>query len=482
VRLLAIVCVVGAVASVVSMRLRFDPGDPSRAYYATDARAHSLMIGAMLALLFIAWRPRPSAQRASALLAIPAAAAVLVAWHEASGVDAAYYSGGSALFAVAAAIVIAGALQAGPLARGLSFRPLVWIGRISYGLYLWHWPINVWLVPSRVGLGDNALNLLRLAVTFAAATASYQLIERPIRERRFRPRVVAAAFVPAIAAVFGVVAVSAAGATPPPSFIWGLGDPLVCGQPRPEETAEAVAAAQQAGSLSLSSSAASERILLVGDSTACSLWPGLNAAGNVQGIPSDQGSVFGCGVASDQITTTRNEAITPNSTRCHDLVDSTIRGALARARPTVVVWMSIWEKSDLVVEGRTVVAGTPDGESEIMQRMDDALARLTVGGARVVLVTEAAPAPNPAQSTETTDPRADDAGYLRLNELLRRFAARHADNVTLVDLAAKVCPTGPPCPENVEGLHARPDGHHFTPTAAVWAARFVLTSMLGTAR
>ena len=87
--------------------------------------------------------------------------------------------------------------------------------------------------------------------------------------------------------------------------------------------------------------------------------------------------------------------------------------------------MSIWEKSDLVVDGHTVVAGTPQGEKEIMARMDAALARLTAGGARVVMVTEAAPAPNPAQGTQTTSLKADDDGYARLNALLRRFQARH---------------------------------------------------------
>jgi microsomal dipeptidase-like Zn-dependent dipeptidase len=96
--------------------------------------------------------------------------------------------------------------------------------------------------------------------------------------------------------------------------------------------------------------------------------------------------------------------------------------------------MSIWEKSDLVVDGHTVVAGTPQGEKEIMARMDAALARLTAGGARVVMVTEAAPAPNPAQGTQTTSLEADNDGYARLNALLRRFQARHRDQVTLVDL------------------------------------------------
>ena len=68
---------------------------------------------------------------------------------------------------------------------------------------------------------------------------------------------------------------------------------------------------------------------------------------------------------------------------------------------------------------------------------------------------------------------------MRLNALLRRFQARHPDQVTLVDLATKLCPSGPPCPEKVDGLHARPDGRHFTPAAATWAARWILTQIYG---
>ena len=180
-----------------------------------------------------------------------------------------------------------------------------------------------------------------------------------------------------------------------------------------------------------------QRILIVGDSTVCATWTGLEVVGQDNGLKVDQGSVFGCGIASGQITTTRNEAITPNSQRCQTMVDTTEREALARTNPTVVIWMSTWEKSDLVVGGKTIVSGTPAGEKEIMSRMDAALERLTLGGAHVVLVTEPAPAPNPAQATATTSAKADDDGYLRLNPLLERFHARHPDNTTLVDLAVE---------------------------------------------
>jgi peptidoglycan/LPS O-acetylase OafA/YrhL len=481
-RVLGWVCVIGTAGSMLSMGLRFHPGDPSGAYYATDARAHTLLIGALLALLLLSWKPGARARRALALAAIPAIVAVLVAAHGASGTAASYYRGGSALFAGVVAVLIAGVVQPGPVSALLSTRSLAWIGRISYGLYLWHWPIDVWLVPSRVHVGTNTLNALRLGVTFAAAIASYYLVERPIRERTWNLRLSAAALAPAVAIMVAIITASAVGATAPPGFIWGYGDPLLCGTPRPSETSEAIAAAAKMGPLSLPASARDQRILLVGDSTACSLWPGLKAAGDAARIATDQGSVFGCGVASGQITTTRNEPITPHSSRCPALVDSDVSKALARARPTIVMWMSIWEKSDLVVDGHTVVAGTPAGEKEIMARMDAALARLTAGGARVVLITEAGPAPNPAQGTQTTSLKADNDGYVRLNALLRRFQARHRRDVSLVDLATKLCPSGTPCPDRVEGLRARPDGHHFTPTAATWAARWILTESLGTAR
>ena len=503
VRLLATVSVVGIAASVAAMHWRYTPANPNDAYYATDARAHSLLIGALLALLLVSWRPSLHATRAIVVASIAAFVGVAAAFHVVTGTTDSYYGIGSFAFALLTAVVIAGAMQPGVLASVLSVGPLVWIGRISYGLYLWHWPITVWLVPSRVSIDGNALNALRLAATFSAAMLSFYLVEQPIRRRGFRPSAAILVFAPVAAIVAAVLWVSAAGARPAPTYLvgtaptpaqtaaaslagapqfpWALGDPLLCGEPRPEETDEATRAAAAEPVLALPAGGG-QRVLLLGDSTACSLLPGLHAVGDAQGIATDQGSVFGCGIAVDQFTSTRNEPVTPNNERCKPFLDWAIPTALARAHPTAVVWMSTWEKADLVVDGHTIVADTPEWRAVINARMEARVRELTAGGARVFMVTEAAPAPNPAQGTETFDHEADDDSYGRLNDLLRSFAATHSDSVTLVDLAARVCPNGPPCPENVEGLHARPDGRHFTPTAAVWAARHVFTEMFGSTR
>src|SRR5260370_1444839 len=93
------------------------------------------------------------------------------------------------LTALAAAALVAGVvLDSGqPVARLLSTRLLVGIGRISYGLYLWHWPVYLALDGERSGLHGYVLAALRVAVTGVLAGASFVLIERPAQRLPVRP-------------------------------------------------------------------------------------------------------------------------------------------------------------------------------------------------------------------------------------------------------------------------------------------------------
>ena len=101
------------------------------------------------------------------------------------------YREGLSLAALATAMVIFGVVMDGrsPLTRLLSLPPLVWIGRVSYGLYLWHYPIDRALRPGNLtfGLGHRSLLLLQLILTLAIVTASFYLVEQPIlrQKRRF---------------------------------------------------------------------------------------------------------------------------------------------------------------------------------------------------------------------------------------------------------------------------------------------------------
>ena len=98
------------------------------------------------------------------------------------------YQGGLTLAALFAAALIGGVTLAGSSlpARCFSLGPIRYVGRISYGLYLWHWPIFVVLDGSRTGLDGPELFTFRLIATFAAAVASFHLIEMPIRRGALR--------------------------------------------------------------------------------------------------------------------------------------------------------------------------------------------------------------------------------------------------------------------------------------------------------
>ena len=177
------------VLSSVLMAVLFHPGaDPTRVYFGTDTRLFDLMAGATIAFT-AASRPQPrlQARRTLHVVAPLAAVALAVFWVRAGtpgGLPTNFmFEGGFLLCAALAGIVVADArlTQPGAFSRALAWRPLHFIGTISYGIYLWHWPVIVYLNGARTGLSAWPLDLLRIAVTLAVSTASYYLVERPIR-------------------------------------------------------------------------------------------------------------------------------------------------------------------------------------------------------------------------------------------------------------------------------------------------------------
>jgi peptidoglycan/LPS O-acetylase OafA/YrhL len=183
----------GVLSSVV-MAVLFNPGvDPSRIYYGTDTRLFDLMAGATIAFI-AASRPQPKRKSRRTLHWVgPVAAIALAVFWVTSGTPGGLprnfmFEGGFLLCAGLAALVVADArlVQPGRFARLLAARPLHFLGTISYGIYLWHWPVIVYLTAQRTGLSQWPLDLLRVAVTLAVSTASYYLVERPIRMAHLR--------------------------------------------------------------------------------------------------------------------------------------------------------------------------------------------------------------------------------------------------------------------------------------------------------
>ena len=222
-RRVLVFCGLVAVASTVLLAASYDPMDPGRAYYGTDTRAASLVIGAGLAVVLARYRPQAAdlvtSRRVRRALGVLAAGAVLVlawAWTHADGGDRWLYRGGLAAMAVAVAVVLGYVVLVprGWLARLLALAPLVLLGRISYGVYLWHWPVFIAVNADRTGRAGGELFALRCLITLALATLCFVLVERPVRNHRFGSRrrvlVARAAVLASVGAVAAVVLVTTA--------------------------------------------------------------------------------------------------------------------------------------------------------------------------------------------------------------------------------------------------------------------------------
>lgn len=187
------IVIVLAAASALAMALLYSPtADPSRAYYGTDTRAFSLLIGAWLAFrmpasLVRGRRRAPLSKRARIVMDVigVAAFAGLVAMVALTdGFSPFLYWGGlvaaSLLTMIVIAVIVHPRSRLGSVAAAA---PLVWIGKRSYGMYLWHYPILLLMNP-RGAVGDpNYLYLLvQLAIIFAVSALSYRFVEDPIRK------------------------------------------------------------------------------------------------------------------------------------------------------------------------------------------------------------------------------------------------------------------------------------------------------------
>jgi len=474
----------GTVASAVWTLVLYRHGaGVSRLYYGTDTRAQALLAGATLAAALAGGVP---AWARSAAKWVGPAGLVVLAWclHSVSGSGAFLYQGGFLLVAAAACAVMAcAALQPdGGLARALSLGPVRYVGRISYGLYLYHWPVFLVLDHARTGLAGPGLLGLRLAATAAMAAVSFRYIEEPIRSGRWsgawgRWRAAGALSAGALLASAGLLAVTAGpavasavapGARPSPQQARAAAALLA---PGPGSTATGSGAGRP-----LSSGRPPVRAMLVGDSIGVTLAEGLKVGSLGWGVALDNQAALGCDLDPDT-TVNINDGPGPAGQGCADW--ATHWAALVRADDPDVVAVELgrFETADRLYGGRWVSVGDAVFAAHLQAEVVDAIDILSAQGAKVVLMT----LPYVDQTTEQADgsplPINDPARTRAWNAILGRAAAERPGTASVLDVNAMLDPAGH-YTDYIDGVDVRSADREHVSTAGGMLVRHLVLPVL----
>jgi peptidoglycan/LPS O-acetylase OafA/YrhL len=488
-RRVLVACAAGAVVSAVSLGLAYNTADPVRAYYGTDTRGASLLIGAGLAALF-ASRGRhagniEAGRRRSILgaLAVLAAAATAWAWVHASGAGGHLYYGGMTAAALAVAVIIAHItlVPDGLTARVLSVTPLPALGRISYGIYLWHWPVFLAANAGRTGLHGAPLFTLRCLITLGIATLSYVAVERPIRSRVVlrRRRVTLFGSLGAVTAgVALVVVTTAAPSFPPGGADGGFTDAIDQVSPQPDEPVDVDAdspRSSQALPTHHQRSVAPVVVDVFGDSIAGSLAAYLP---NYPGLDVRDRSVLGCGVT--RTTPYRYSGATRYVRSNCRRWPQVWKAAVARDKPDVAfILVGRMETTDRILNGRWTHVGEPEFDAHLRIELARAIRVAGSRGARVVLATEPY-CLRGEQLDGSLFPEDQPQRVTDWNRVLRSVAAAHPD-VRVVEFGARVTP-GSAFTMTAGGVRLRTDGVHLTRKGVEsWIAPWLVPQLLAAA-
>ncbi|WP_344652341.1 acyltransferase family protein [Cryptosporangium japonicum] len=446
VRGLGLVIAVLATTSAVLMAVRYHADDPSRAYYGTDTRVHELLIGAGAAIL------RLRAVRFGRGVTAAAGLAVIGAFVLMPDEWVGFYRGGAVVFALVAAVLVLGTTDhpAGLLTRA----PVVWIGRLSYGIYLWHWPVYCWVDDAGTTTGAVEAGV-KLGSTLALATASYYLVEQPIRRGTglTGPRIAFAAPT-AIAAVVGVTLAGTAAATAPA--------PIEPSDVRTLSTPTTYVAADATTRL---------RVATVGDSVTRSLAPGLAEAAKERNWSYTDASVSSCSVEGLLMVEADGSPWSTGAI-CPEVVPTVQQRLLDEHRPDVILVHSRWETYRVRgADGDPLDANTDAHKAFVAEQLRVTMTRLTSGGARVVWIDTTPMSESLCRRLGHSDSAcartATDAVVDSYTALRENVAEEFGGRVTALSLNDLLC-DGERCPDTVDGKTPRPDGLHFTVESAGW--------------
>jgi peptidoglycan/LPS O-acetylase OafA/YrhL len=444
-RLMAWVAGVGAAASALLMASMYLAGiSTNRLYYGTDTRSQALFVGSLLGALAVRrdWRVVPAEQASTGrgriggvVLAVCGAGGLIWLWHSVGGQSPFLYQGGFLVVALATGAVITSVTswRTSVLSRVLSFPLFTYIGRISYGLYLYHWPLSLAIDNQHTGLSGSTLLVVRLGATLFAAVVSFHLVEQPIRTgqltRGRRGLPIAAGGAVATAAIVVLATITPAAAVIPVA--------LTKGSPGLHKTEHEQLEAAHAFTTN------PIRFLLFGDSVAVTTTTGLSVGDTPRyGVDVLDAGVLGCDL---------------------DIGPSILGGVTYPAEPTQNCgpWPTLWarcvykyrpqvvglligrfELADHIRNGQLVYLGQPAWDAHLVSQLDQAIKIFTAYGAHVVIFTFPYIDPSGEQANGDPWPENLPSRVVIWNQLLRQVVSANPSTTTLINLNQMLDPDG----------------------------------------
>ncbi len=502
--LFAVACL-GSLASAILMAFLAPNGYTTRAYYGTDTRAQALLVGAAIAIGLTLWREGSQCRwftRSASVLALAGVAGTAALWCTTTETSTFAFSGGFLVASLLAGAVVLGCAVAprSLVVRVLELPPLPQWGRISYGVYLWYWPVLLVLTGQRLHWGVYPLFLARVGITVAIAAISYDLVEMPIRRgalRRWRSWIAAPiGAVAAISAVF-VSTLMPVGATElagsqlrvtAPATAAATATPIAPATAASSTSSAAVPAAAAVDSptttapsylapaLAATRDTRPVKVLLVGDSVAGSLGVGLAEEAKQYDVQVANEGTPGCSLAMQNEIKVLFYTVTPDAP-CDvrndpDSLLNSWRRWVDAYNPDVVVYVARGETFDQEVGGQWQNLGEPSFDSYLAGRFRQAVAVLGSKGATVVLATtpyyDSGTAPTGAPWPED-DPSRVQVDNATMREVANTTpAGTNGSRVYVFDLNAAVSPGATYSP-TVGPVNVRcADGVHFTQSGGIF--------------
>jgi len=487
----------GVLASTIALSVLYQPTDPGRTYYGSDTRAASLLVGAALAVALTAverfdplWFRQRATRLVTGALATVGVAFLGWSWVTADGTDRWLYHGGLLIAAVSVAAVLAHVAVApdGPMARLLSVPPLPALGLVSYGVYLWHWPVFLAVDGQRTGVTGAPLWLARCSLTIAIACLSYVLVELPVRRSPSLqlPRATFATAAAAVAAV-GLILITipwpasltstSAGSTSDTEPIGGL-QRLLSERPQdPHDQAADTAPLEHEPDAGPPPRRWRPGTRLIVDVFGDSLpWSLVRALPPRHGIDVRDRTILGCGIVLSAPYQYFGHTY-PHVYRVCRGWTRHWRQALDLDHPHIaLVMVGRWETMTRMFRGRWRELGDPIYDGYLRRRLNHAIAVAGSTGARVVLAT--LPYNRHGERPDGGLFAEDQPGRVTAwNRLLRDVATQHR-GVAILDLGHRITPENR-YTDTAGGYTMRTDGLHLAPEGVQnWIAPWLYPRLL----